>query len=112
MKVDSRTAPVAMHSPTGEPTPASTWRALAGKALTDELLEWPADVFALTNVILNHTEAYRFVLSPPGSVEWPPSRFDSWSDTVESVGRQWSVWLEDRKSGFPGLLAEEWRVFR
>jgi hypothetical protein len=27
----------------------------------DELMWWPPDVFALANLILDHTEAYRFV---------------------------------------------------
>jgi hypothetical protein len=64
----------AINSQTEEPTPASTWHAVAGSPITDELLEWPADLFALTDVILERSEAYRFVLSPPGGVEWPPSR--------------------------------------
>src|SRR5215472_5340137 len=110
MKSDDRTILAAINSPPEEPTPASTWHALAGSPFTDELLEWPADLFALTNVILKRTEAYRFVLSPPCGTEWPPSRFPSWSDAVEDAGREWSVWLEDRKSPFPDLLAEEWSV--
>jgi hypothetical protein len=39
-----------------EPTPASIWHALAGIPITDELLEWPADLFALTDVILERSE--------------------------------------------------------
>lgn len=35
----------------GEPTLMSTWEAIAGVPVTDELLEWPPDVFALTNVL-------------------------------------------------------------
>jgi hypothetical protein len=102
-----------MNSQTETPTPASTWYGLAGSALTDKLLEWPADVFALANVILERTEAYRFVLSPPCGMEWPPRRFfSSWSGAVDEASRQWSVWVEDRKSAFPGLLAEEWSLFR
>jgi hypothetical protein len=101
-----------MNSQTEEPTPASTWHAVAGSPITDELLEWPADLFALTDVILERSEAYRFVLSPPGGVEWPPSRLPRWSDAVEQAGRQWSVWVEDRHGAVPDLLAEEWSVFR
>src|SRR6266851_7647127 len=51
-----------------EPTPASIWHALAGIPITDELLEWPPDLFALTEVILERSEAYRFILSPPSGV--------------------------------------------
>ena len=112
MKTEVTTVLAAVNSHAEEPTPASTWYALAGGPFTDELLEWPADLFALTNVILKRTEAYRFVLSPPSGEEWPPRRFPRWSDAVEDAGRQWSVWLEDQESPFPELLAEEWTVFR
>ena len=47
-----------------EPTLASTWHAVSGGAVTDELLDWPPDVFALTNVILARSGAFRFALSP------------------------------------------------
>jgi hypothetical protein len=97
---------------TEHPTPASTWHAVAGSPITDELLEWPPDLFAITEVILERSEAYRFVLSPPSGMEWPPGRFPSWSDAVEEAGRQWSVWVEDRQGAVPDLLAEEWSVFR
>jgi len=66
MRSDDTTVLAAINSPQEEPTSASTWHALAGSILTDELLEWPADLFALMNVVLKRTEACRFVLSPPG----------------------------------------------
>src|SRR5262249_49838804 len=28
------------------------------------------------------------------------------------AGRQWAAWVEDRSNGLPGLLAEEWVIFR
>jgi hypothetical protein len=93
-------------------TPASVWLALAGAPITDELLNWPADLFALTYVILERSEAYRFVLSPPLGRVWPPKSFPRWADMVEEAGRQWSVWVDDRTSAFPDLLADEWSVLR
>ena len=48
-----------------EPTVASVWQAAASSTIGDELLEWPPDLFALTEVILQRSEAYRFALSPP-----------------------------------------------
>ena len=72
-----------MNSQTEELTPSSTWQAVAGSPITDEFLEWPPDLFALTDVILERSEAYRFILSSPGGVEWPPTCFPSWSDAVE-----------------------------
>ena len=100
-----------VNSDREEPTPGSVWHALASGPITDEFLNWPADLFALTYVILERSEAYRFVLSPPPGRVWPPKSFPSWADMVEEAGRQWSVWLDDKEIAFPGLLADEWRVF-
>src|SRR6516162_2371078 len=97
---------------TREPTLASTWQAVAGGPLNDQFLEWPADLFALTNVILERSEAYRFALSPSNGLKWPPARFPNWSEAVEEAGRQWSHWVEDRQGSLPALLAEEWSILR
>src|SRR6478752_4793355 len=53
-----------LYDSLSEPTLASTWHAASRGAITDELLDWPPDVFALTNVILARSEAFRFALSP------------------------------------------------
>lgn len=111
MKMDDTMTVVPVNSQKAVPTPMSTWHELVGTPLTVEILEWPADLFALTNVILKRTEAFRFVLSPPTGEQWPPSCFPSWSDVVEEAGRQWSEWVENRKSPFPDVLVEEWSVF-
>jgi hypothetical protein len=55
------------------PTLASTWEGAAGTPIADEPLDWPPDAFAIANVILERSEAFRFVLSP--IEEWPPRRF-------------------------------------
>jgi len=94
----------------GEPTCASCWYAVGGGRITDELLEWPPDLFAVANVVLARAEAFRFALSP---VEmWPPGRHRGWAHAVEEAGRQLSVWVEDRTAAMPELLVEEWGVFR
>jgi hypothetical protein len=95
-----------------EPTLASVWYSLTGGSISDEFLNWPADMFALTEVILRRSEVYRFVLSPPRSAVWPPSHISNWAESVEETGRQWSLWIENRKTAFPDLLAEEWQAFR
>jgi hypothetical protein len=66
----------------------------------------------MTDVILEHSEAYRFVFSPPTGLEWPPSRYPNWSKAVEEAGRQWSAWVEDRQGPIPDLLDKEWSVLR
>jgi len=95
-----------------EPTLASVWQAVAGSAIGDELLEWPPDLFALTEVILQRSEAYRFALSPPAGSSWPPSGVPDWPDAVTEAGRRWSTWAEDRNGAIPHLLAQEWGIFR
>jgi hypothetical protein len=102
------------HYPgSGDPTPASTWLALTGCPITDEVLEWPPDLFALTDVILDQTQAYRFALSPPGDATWPPDRFANWAQAVEDAGRDWSSWVENHQSAaVPELPAQEWSIFR
>ncbi len=91
------------------PTPASTWYAASGAPITDQLLEWPPDVFALTNVVLARAEAFRFALSRQ---DWPPSRFGDWAHAVEAAARRWSAWAEVRTGALPDLVAAEWSVFR
>jgi hypothetical protein len=92
------------------PTIASTWESASGIPFANELVDWPPDVFAFTEVILERSEAYRFVLSPPDAVEWPPSRIPAWSVAVTDEGRRWSLWTEDSSRGFPHVLLEEWRL--
>src|SRR5262245_36266879 len=92
----------------GEPTLASTWEAIAGRRPSDELLDWPPDVFALTNVALNRSEAFRFAISPVGA--WPPARVSDWPSAVEEAGRAWGMWVEDQRATLPALVSEEWAV--
>ena len=98
------------YEPVSEPTPASMWFGVSGGLITDELLEWPPDLFALTNVVLVRAEAFRFAVAPAD--EWPPSRYGDWPHAVEEAGRGWSAWIEDRTGAVPDLVAEEWNVVR
>jgi hypothetical protein len=95
-----------------ERTPASVWRTLVGSTIGDELLEWPPDLFALTEVILQRSEAYRFALSPPAGSTWPPAGVPDWPDAVTDAARQWTAWAEDRNGAIPRLLAQEWGILR
>jgi hypothetical protein len=91
------------------PTARSMWEGIVGGPVEDELLEWPPDVFALANMTLARTEAFRFCLAPPG--EWPPSQRGDWAMAVEDAGRHWSAHAQDG-SALPELLLEEWRAVR
>jgi hypothetical protein len=95
-----------------EPTAATVWQAVAGGAIDDRLLEWPPDVVALTEVLLERSAAYRFALSPPGDNRWPPAGVPGWADAVADAGRRWSAWAEDGEGPLPELVAQEWEVVR
>jgi hypothetical protein len=90
------------------PTPASTWIAVSGSPITNRLLEWPPDVFALTNVVLGRAEAFRYALAP----SWSLSRFAEPGGGVEEVAQSWSAWAQDQSGAIPDLLAREWSVFQ
>jgi hypothetical protein len=92
-----------------EPTLASTWHAASGTPIAERLLEWPPDVFALTNVLLGRAEAFRYALSV---LEWPPSRWGDRARAVDQAGRRWGAWAEDGKGPLPELVAEEWHILR
>ena len=89
-----------------EPTLASTWHAASSAAITDELLDWPPDVFALANVILARSEAFRFALSTIG--EWPPEGYPDWGRMVVEGGLRWGAWVEHRRGRPPELVGREW----
>jgi hypothetical protein len=93
-----------------EPTLESTWHAASGGAISDELLGWPPDVFALTNVILARSEAFRFALSPVE--EWPPAGYPDWGLRVEEGGLHWGAWVEHRRGPLPELVVQEWAALK
>ncbi|MBV9094682.1 MAG: hypothetical protein JO132_12540 [Streptosporangiaceae bacterium] len=85
---------------------------MTGTAIGDDLLEWPPDLLALTEVILQRSEAYRFALSPPAGAHWPPASLPEWPDAVTDAARQWSARAENADVAIPGLLAQEWKALR
>ena len=68
----------------------------------DDLVEWPPDVFALANLVLDHTEAYRFVVAPPPGRTWP--HLPDWDRQVRLSARAW------RETGPPPLVEHLWDV--
>jgi hypothetical protein len=93
-----------------EPTLASAWHATSGGAIADELLDWPPDIFALTNVILARSEAFRFAISP--IQDWPPEGYPDWGRMVEEEALRWGAWVEHRRGPLPELLAQEWAALK
>lgn len=95
-----------------ELTSAALWRAMSGEPIGQGLLEWPPDLFALTDVILECSEAYRFVLSPPAGASWPPNEPPDWPDAVADAGRRWGSSIERDDGAVPDLLSQEWETLR
>src|SRR5262245_50791094 len=81
-----------------ERTVSSYFGAFAPAPAWHELVWWPPDVFALTNLILDHTGAYRFVVAPPRGRRWPP--FPDWTQRVSDAAEAW----RDASSGLHGEL--------
>jgi hypothetical protein len=100
------------HPPALQPTLASAWRAVTGNTIGDELLEWPPDLLALTEVLLERSEAYRFALSPPFGAQWPPRSSPEWPDAVTDAARQWSAWADNGSQPISRLLSREWKTLR
>ena len=65
----------------------SYFRAFAPAPEWDELASWPPDVFALANLVLDNTEAYRFAVAPPPGRRWPPT--PDWNSEVNAAARAW-----------------------
>jgi hypothetical protein len=64
-----------------------------------QLCDWPPDVFALANLVLDDTEAYRFAVAPPPGRIWPPTA--TWNDDVTGAARAWRA-SAGQESGEPG----------
>jgi len=92
------------------PTIQTVWLQLSGRDIADDLVQWAPDVFALTDVLLEHSEAYRFAVSPPFGRRWPPEPNPDWSDGVTSTALRWRAWAEDGRWPPPELVAQEWRI--
>jgi hypothetical protein len=88
----------------------SIWQRVAEGTVDEELLEWPADLFALTEVFLVEAQAFRFALSPPPGQQWPPAGRASWSDAVERAAHEWRRWVEQPIGPAPALVSEEFEV--
>lgn len=99
-------APIPLREP--GPTVASylgSFTRFDGRADT---CEWPPDVFALTNLVMDHTEAYRFAVSPrPGST-WPPS--PGWEEDVARGAREWRDAAGRSRRTVPEMVARSWDV--
>ena len=101
-----------LESVGGALTVGSVWHDVSGRPLGDELLAWAPDLFAFTDMVLDRSEAYRFVVSPPKGTSWPPSERPDWHLAIADASAGWCAWAEGDGTKLPGLVAEEWAVVR
>ena len=73
----------------------------------DELVRWPPDVFALCNLVLDHTKSYRYVVAPPTDRHWPP--LPAWNEQVEAAAKAWRDAC-DEGGELPPLIRESWQT--
>lgn len=73
-----------------------------------ELLDWPPDVFAFANVVLTHTEAYRFAVAPPPGRRWPPA--PGWNQLVSGAADEWRTMAASPLGGAPFVVRDLWAV--
>lgn len=87
---------------------ADLWRGSGFAEVTDDLVTWPPDVIALTEVTLEHSEAYRFVVSPPSGRAWPPATVADWPTMAIATGTAWAAWAVDAVGPPPPPVAAAW----
>lgn len=91
------------------PTVDSYFRAFSPAPSWHDLPTWPPDVFALANLVLDHTEAYRFAVSPHAGQTWPPT--SDWNQRVQRVGHEWRlVARTGRTDLIPRRVREQWEI--
>ena len=89
-------------------TLASYFEAFSPAPEWDRLPQWPPDIFALTNLVLDHTETYRFAVAPPAGVRWPPS--SDWNVQVREQALRWRANVGDGLEGLVPLVRRHWDV--
>ena len=89
-------------------TVESYFRAFCTTLRWDEITNWPPDVFAFTNLILDHTELYRFLVAPPDGKTWPPT--GTWRDEVGHAAKAWADRSRGASFDLPGSIKAGWHV--
>jgi hypothetical protein len=101
-----------MGRPDGDPnlglTIDSYFRSFTTVPDWEHLPRWPPDVFALANLVLDMTEAYRLAVAPPRGRQWPPTT--AWNTQVAAAARQWRDVAGARTGALPELVRRAWAV--
>jgi hypothetical protein len=90
------------------PQTVGSYLATFGCPLDRTSVSWPADVFAATNLVLDHTESYRYAVSPPPERRWPP--VPGWAAKVAAAADRWREGLSRGAEVLPPDLGRCWEV--
>lgn len=96
------------EEPEGLRTVSSYFAAFAPAPAWKELVWWPPDVFALANLVLDHTEGYRFVVAPPSGARWPP--LADWNARTDRAARAWRDVAGSTSGELPQLVDRCWKT--
>jgi hypothetical protein len=86
----------------------SVWETIGSPVPWEQVHAWPPDVFALTDLLLIQSGAYRFVASPPAGAAWPPH--DRWAGEVRSAASGWSEAVRLGTAPGPGVVLDQWET--
>ena len=94
--------------PAGDVTVRALWDWLTCESVSADLLDWAPDVAALTTVLLERSQAFRFVVSPPAGATWPPARGGAFADVVTAAATEWCAMMDRGAGGAPDLVRLLW----
>jgi hypothetical protein len=90
----------------GRRTVASYVAAFGPGPAWDELVRWPPDAFAVASLVLDHAEAYRFVVAPPPGRSWPA--LPGWNEAVSAAAAAWRAASGRPRGEPPPLVQDAW----
>jgi hypothetical protein len=84
------------------------WEWLLDGPVSDAVLDWAPDVAALTSVLLQRSQAFRFVVSPPRPGAWPPPGERAFADHVRDAAVAWRSAMDAGTGQAPEAVHRYW----
>jgi hypothetical protein len=100
----------AVRGTTRNLTVGQLWEWLSSDGVSDHLLDWAPDIAALTTVLLERSQAFRFVVSPPVGAAWPPGPDGHFTSTVSGAAEEWCRLMARGADGAPEVVHRLWNT--